>query len=112
MNWYENYSSGMYLYLFLHGTYGIFWLLKDIFYPDASFKQVASLTSTLILVIVLSMYWVIPVTIASGNGIQEPSKTRAYLCIILYISGVILMMGSDYQKTATLAKRKGIFFFI
>jgi hypothetical protein len=69
--WYfNNYSTGMYLYLFLHGSYGIFWLLKDIFCPDVVFKQLASIGSYFLLTLLLVLYWVMPITIASGQGIQ------------------------------------------
>lgn len=69
--WYfNNYSNGMKLYLFLHGTYGIFWLLKDLLYPDSSFKQVASVGSLVLLAAALFMYWMMPVTIATGLGVQ------------------------------------------
>lgn len=34
MVYFDNYKPSMYLYLFLHGTYGIFWVTKDIFFPD------------------------------------------------------------------------------
>lgn len=60
----------MYLYLFLHGTYGIFWLLKDLFYPDASFTKMASIGSLFVATALLLMYWMMPVTIATGYGIQ------------------------------------------
>ena len=70
MAYFSNYSTSMYLYLFLHGTYGIFWLIKDLYYPDASFKQLASIGSLVVLALVLSLYWLIPVTIAAGYGIQ------------------------------------------
>lgn len=106
--WYfNNYSTAMWLYLFLHGSYGIFWLIKDLLYPDASFKQVASVGSLAVLSGVLVLYWLMPVTIAVGEGLQDPSSRRIAFCVGLYIAGVILMMGSDIQKTATLAKKKG-----
>ena len=31
--------SGLYLYLFLHGSYGLFWIYKDIKFGDKSFQQ-------------------------------------------------------------------------
>lgn len=70
MFYFNNYSSGMYLYLFLHGTYGMFWLLKDLFYPDSSFKQMASIGSLFVAAGLLIAYWVLPVTIAMRYGIQ------------------------------------------
>jgi len=35
MSHYNNYSTGIYLYAALHGSYGIIWLLKDFTFPDA-----------------------------------------------------------------------------
>lgn len=105
---FKNYSNGMKLYLFLHGTYGIFWLLKDLLYPDASFKQMASVGSLIVLTTALCLYWMMPVTIATGYGVQEPTNLRILFCVVTYIIGLILMLGSDIQKTATLAKKKGI----
>lgn len=69
--WYfNNYSNGMKLYLFLHGTYGFFWLFKDLFFPDATFKQTTSVGSLIVMVALLLFYWLMPVTIATGHGIQ------------------------------------------
>jgi hypothetical protein len=31
---YQNFSTGPWIYLALHGGYGILWLLKDRIYPD------------------------------------------------------------------------------
>ncbi len=106
--WYfNNYSTGMYLYLFLHGSYGIFWLLKDIFCPDVVFKQLASIGSYFLLTLLLVLYWVMPITIASGHGIQQPSEKRIIFCVSSYLIGLILMLGADIQKNSTLAKKKG-----
>lgn len=70
MNYFNNYSTGMYLYFCLHGSYGIFWLLKDIYYPDSSFKQMSTIISAILLAGVLTLYWMIPLSIATGHGIQ------------------------------------------
>jgi hypothetical protein len=34
---YNNFSLGSYLYLYLHGMYGFFWVLKDFIFPNKSF---------------------------------------------------------------------------
>jgi hypothetical protein len=70
IKYFNNYSMGMYLYLALHGSYGIFWLSKDIFCPDAVFKQKASIGSYFLMTTLLVLYWVMPVFIAAGYGIQ------------------------------------------
>jgi protein-S-isoprenylcysteine O-methyltransferase Ste14 len=105
---FQNFSRGMYVYLFLHGTYGIAWLYKDIMFGDATFKQKGTFGSNLIFAIFLLVYWMIPLPLAMGAGISNPSLLRIILVVSLYIFGLILMLGSDYQKTTTLAERKGL----
>ena len=39
MMFYKNYSIAAWVYLSLHGTYGILWLLKDKIFPDPYFKE-------------------------------------------------------------------------
>ena len=36
---YKNFSLPAYVYLSLHGTYGILWLLKERIFPDPYFKE-------------------------------------------------------------------------
>jgi hypothetical protein len=99
----------MYLYLFLHGSYGIFWVLKDIFFPDPRFKSQSSLGSLVLIFLFLTLYWLIPVPLAAGLGVSEPSTARIILLIVMYIGGLILMLGSDYQKYVALKQRPGKF---
>jgi hypothetical protein len=70
MSTFNNYSTGMYLYLFLHGSYGILWLTKDILFPDATFKASSAAISLLILTAFLFGYWLIPLPLAAGYGIN------------------------------------------
>lgn len=108
MNYFNNFSTGMYLYLFLHGSYGIFWVLKDIIFPDFKFNVSAKLGSCISGFLFLTLYWMIPVPLAVGYGISEPSTPRIVFLVVLYLSGVVLMMGSDYQKYYALKKKPGI----
>lgn len=106
MIYFQNTSKGMYLYLFLHGSYGLCWCVKDLFWPDQNFKQKGTLGSLIALALFLLCYWSMPVTIAMGYGVQEPSLLRTGLCICLYILGVIFMMGSDIYKSIVIERRK------
>ena len=56
MIYFQNYSDAMLTYLFLHGSYGkafdlnynalgIFWLLKDMIFPDPTFQSKATVLS-------------------------------------------------------------------
>lgn len=109
MSLYNNYSTGMYLYLFLHGTYGMFWVLKDVTFPDFRWNKEATLLSTIMVTLFLTLYWSIAVPLAAGYGVTNPSTARIIFIVSLYIAGLILMMGSDYQKYVALKKKPGIF---
>lgn len=37
MWYYQNFSTGMYLYMGLHGSYGMAWLFKDLVFGDKTF---------------------------------------------------------------------------
>jgi hypothetical protein len=39
MVYYDNYSLAAFLYLALHGSYGILWLIKDFAFPDGAFLR-------------------------------------------------------------------------
>jgi hypothetical protein len=107
MNYFENFSTSMWLYFWLHGSYGICWIVKDIIFPDARFKANASIGSNILAFAFLSLYWLIPVPLAAGYGVTEPSNARIVFLVGLYVSGLVLMLGSDYQKDATLKKKPG-----
>lgn len=107
MYYFQNYSTGMIVYLFLHGTYGFAWVWKDLCFPDASFKVKGTFGSLILLSIFLGLYWCIPLPLASGNGVSNPSIIRILLVIIMYLTGLYLMLGSDHQKNLTLTRRKG-----
>ena len=108
MNYFNNFSTGMYLYLFLHGSYGILWVVKDITFPDFKFNVMAKLGSCIGSFLFLTLYWMIPVPLVVGYGINEPSKERIIFLVALYLSGLVLMLGSDYQKYYALKKKPGI----
>lgn len=104
---FNNYSLGMYLYLALHGSYGIVWLLKDGFFPDKTFDNKCTFGSIAAVSFLLLMYWMMPLFIASGIALQTPSNIRICVAVAIYGLGVCLMIGSDAQKTFTLKYKKG-----
>ena len=53
MWYYQNFSLGAYLYICLHGSYGMFWLLKDQAFPDKSFDNYMSVGSCIGVVFIL-----------------------------------------------------------
>lgn len=107
MHYFTNFSTSMWLYFGLHGSYGICWIIKDIIFPDARFMSKSSVGSNILAFIFLSLYWLIPVPLAAGYGVTEPSSTRVVFLILLYFAGLVLMLGSDYQKDRALKKKPG-----
>lgn len=45
MVYFDNWSMSAWLYLALHGSYGFFWLLKDIVFPDQGFRRPCTIMS-------------------------------------------------------------------
>ena len=103
----DNFSNGMCLYLFLHGSYGWCWIAKDIFFPDKTYQHYITIGSTIGGAGVLLLYWMIPIPLALRLSNNSPTFERMAVTVSVYVVGVCLMMLSDYQKYSTLQKRKG-----
>jgi hypothetical protein len=39
MVYYNNFSTAAWMYFCLHGSYGIFWVLRDVVFPDPGFTR-------------------------------------------------------------------------
>jgi|688.fasta_scaffold1211172_1 hypothetical protein len=66
MYYYDNFSNGCWIYLALHGGYGLAWIFKDRVFPDASFEEKISLSAALFAwIFVLGIYALIPIAVAS-----------------------------------------------
>jgi hypothetical protein len=97
----------MYFYVVLHGSYGIAWIVKDIIFPDRKLMEKHSIASNIGLFIFLACYWTIPIPLAAGYGITHPSLERIIAVILMFIMGLTLMLGSDYQKAIRLKQKPG-----
>jgi steroid 5-alpha reductase family enzyme len=93
------------VYLTLHGTYGILWVLKSRVFPDKNWEQPATWRFALMAWGGLSVYWVAPWLLTS-QGVQAPPWYLA-ACISLCIFGVFLHFVSDMQKYLWLKLRPG-----
>ena len=90
----------------------MFWIIKDITFPDPRFMAKGSVGSLILTFSFLTLYWLIPLPLAAGLGVTSPSLPRIIFLISLYFSGLILMLGSDYQKFYALKKKPGKIFAI
>ena len=73
MMFYQNYSIASWVYLSLHGTYGILWLLKEKIFPDPYFKEKISFITSITGFIFLGSYWIAPfILISSQKSVNSP----------------------------------------
>lgn len=104
---YDTWTPTAWVYLGLHGSYGLLWLLKDRVFPDPSWEKRVTLPSALaVWALVLGPYWLAPWLIVSRR-IEAPDWLLG-AAILAYAVGVTLMMGSDAQKFFVLKARRGL----
>ena len=101
---YNNFSISAWIYLSLHGTYGILWLLKEKIFPDPYFKNEINNITAFIGFIFLGSYWVAPFILISSQK-DIPNALIAF-CVSINILGVFLHFASDAQKYFTLKLKK------
>jgi protein-S-isoprenylcysteine O-methyltransferase Ste14 len=106
MAFYNNFSTGPWIYLALHGGYGFLWLLKDRIYPDKRWEADLSLGLAISTFLFLGVYWVAPWLLIS-RGVQ-PSNPIFAIAIFLNLLGVFFHYTSDAQKYFTLKYQPGL----
>jgi protein-S-isoprenylcysteine O-methyltransferase Ste14 len=103
---YDNFTIAPWIYLSLHGTYGLMWLIKDALYPDKRWEEETSTGQGLFVFLLLGLYWIAPFILIS-SCVEPPSAVLA-LGITTNIMGILLHFGSDAQKYFTLKYRTGL----
>ncbi len=114
MAMYHTYTAAAWVYLALHGSYGVAWVLKDLTFPDRRWHRRVSLLGATGALLFLSLYWVAPAVLVLGSaGMVDPGGWRPAgpeqraAAIFLYGLGLVLMIGADLQKNLTLARWGG-----
>jgi len=103
---YGNFSVGAWVYLALHGTYGVLWLLKERIFPDRQWQQAIGGPQAIVLFLLLGLYWLAPwLLIASGAVPPLPLLAGA---IAINLLGVFLHFASDAQKHFVLKLQPGL----
>ena len=102
-NQWENTTA--WVYLALHGTYGLLWVLKSQIFPDRQWEQRTSWAYGLVIWLGLSLYWVAP-WIVTSQGVQDAPWYLA-ICICIYALGVFFHFTSDMQKYISLKLNPG-----
>lgn len=106
MFYYDNFSTSAWVYLALHGSYGIMWLLKDRLFPDRQWEKDVSFLYAVFVFVVLGFYWIAPFILIS-QGTVTPSYIVG-ISVAMCMIGVMLHFGSDAQKYFTLKYREGL----
>ena len=103
---YQNFTIPAWIYLALHGSYGIMWLIKDSLYPDRQWESEIPLPMGITTFVLLGSYWVAPYLLISRS--VQPSNLLMTIAIATNLFGVFLHYGSDAQKYFTLKYKKGL----
>ena len=99
------------VYLAIHGTYGILWISKSILFPDSTWERETSIWYGLYIWFGLTLYWGSGWIINSGyfnDGIPQNAPLWLIgLCISMFGIGVFLHFSSDMYKHTMLNQRPG-----
>ncbi len=102
------------VYLALHGSYGIAWVVKGRTFPDRRWRRRVPWRAVLAAWGFLSLYWIAPVILVlRAAGALEPGPLAPVplpvlaLAVAVYAVGLVLMIGADVQKNAILRAREG-----
>lgn len=108
---YGNTSPEAWIYLALHGSYGLCWVVKDLAFPDPRWRVKVTLGGALLsFLLVLGPYWLFPWLLISEVLQPRPGAGPALLAgaVALHTVGLALMMGADAQRHFTLKHRPGL----
>ena len=104
---FNNWSTEAFIYLAIHGSYSILWLIKDALYADKRFEEkVHPLVGFIFIFLPLAGYYLAPYLLISRHVTLTPPLTA--LVLVLYIFGIFLHYVSDAQKFYTLQNKKGL----
>lgn len=105
---YGVFTPAAWIYLALHGSYGIAWVIKDAVFPDRRWRVRVSVGGAIVALLFLSLYWVAPVilvTEAAAGGGRAPAG-RLAAAVAIHTLGLVLMLGADAQKNLMLRLRR------
>jgi len=110
--YYQNTSTAAWVYLALHGGYGLVWLIKDLTFPDPNWQIKITLGAGInAFLAVLGLYWVFGWLLISRTSqpvYPLPEAVWFALCISLCLIGSVIMIAADAQKFFTLRIQRGL----
>lgn len=97
--------TAAWVYLALHGSYGLLWGIKSRVFPDASWERPCGIGFGLLIWAALSLYWIAPWLLITRE--INPHPAIIALCVAVYAIGVFLHFAADMQKHFHLKYRAG-----
>ena len=105
--WYHAWDNWLaWIYLALHGTYGVLWIAKSRYFGDKNWERPVNVGIGLGTWMLLSLYWMAPWFIVTHRNHPIP-QWMAAACIAMYAFGVFLHFSSDMQKHMAMKYRRG-----
>jgi protein-S-isoprenylcysteine O-methyltransferase Ste14 len=104
-------STAAWLYLGMHGAYGLTWLMKDLLFPDPNWQGRATWGSCVSGAFGLSLYWLAGWLLISGTAQPDyplPAAVWFGLCVFICLLGCVIMVAADVQKFVTLQLQRGL----
>jgi protein-S-isoprenylcysteine O-methyltransferase Ste14 len=107
MWFHQNWSTEAFIYLSLHGTYSVLWLVKQSLYPDKRFDERQPFwIGALFIFLPLAGYYAAPYLLISRRVVLPPYLVGVVLAV--YTVGIFLHYASDAQKYYTLKLQQGL----
>ena len=95
--WYHAWDNVLaWIYLGLHGTYGVLWVLKSRYFGDKQWERPVPAWYGLATCALLSLYWISPWLIVTYRN-HPIAPWVVGVCIAIYSFGVFLHFASDMQ---------------
>ena len=94
------------IYLCLHGSYGIMWVLKSYIFPDKTWESKVGIPYAMLIFIGLILYWA-PAYIITSNS-HQASNLIIVISIFIFSIGVFYHFVSDMQKFIFLKNNSGL----
>ena len=94
------------IYLCLHGSYGIMWVIKSNVFPDKTWERKVGIPYTLFILFGLMLYWSPALIITMKD--HEATLVPTISAIILFSFGVFYHFTSDMQKYTYLKHNSGL----
>jgi protein-S-isoprenylcysteine O-methyltransferase Ste14 len=114
MFWGHNFTLAAWLYLTLHGLYGVMWCIKDVYFADPAWRKPCSLSSACAVFAVLCLYYIAPLMLLTPLGEKVPGRIMppdalspgvAALAVGCFVIGAFFHFVSDCHKNLALQRK-------